>query len=84
MFAEAGHHMAIYDPYYAADASVLRRSYDFITASEVVEHLYAPGEVLARLFDLLRPGGWLGLMTKLVTDRAAFASWHYKLDPTHV
>ncbi len=23
-------------------------------------------------------------MTKLVRDRAAFATWHYKNDPTHV
>jgi hypothetical protein len=23
-------------------------------------------------------------MTKLVRDQAAFASWHYKNDPTHV
>jgi 2-polyprenyl-3-methyl-5-hydroxy-6-metoxy-1,4-benzoquinol methylase len=84
MFAEAGYDIAIYDPYYAADPSVWQRRYDFITASEVVEHLYAPGPVMTRLFDLLEPGGWLGLMTKLVTDRAAFGSWHYKNDPTHV
>ncbi|MFW6346660.1 MAG: methyltransferase, partial [Halomonas sp.] len=31
-----------------------------------------------------RPGGWLGLMTKRVTEREAFARWHYILDPTHV
>ncbi|MDT8388681.1 MAG: class I SAM-dependent methyltransferase [Thiogranum sp.] len=84
MFREAGYGMTIYDPYYAPDASALKRSYDFITASEVAEHLYAPGEVLTQLLALLRPGGWLGIMTKLVIDQAAFATWHYKLDPTHV
>ncbi|WP_275097996.1 class I SAM-dependent methyltransferase [Sedimenticola hydrogenitrophicus] len=84
MFAEAGYDMAIYDPFYAPDGRVLQRTYDFITASEVAEHLYAPGEVLTRLWNLLRPGGWLGLMTKLVSDQGAFANWHYKLDPTHV
>ena len=84
MFAEAGYDMVIYDPCYADDASMLQRRYDFITASEVAEHLYAPGEVLAQLFGLLKPGGWLGLMTKLVIDQAAFADWHYKNDPTHV
>ncbi|MEQ5801500.1 class I SAM-dependent methyltransferase [Halomonas sp. H10-9-1] len=84
MFEEAGHRMAIYDPFYAPGASVLEQSYDFITATEVVEHLFAPGKELARLASLLRPGGWLGLMTKRVTDHAAFTRWHYILDPTHV
>lgn len=84
MFEEADYEMAIHDVYYAPDTSVLARSYDFITASEVAEHLYRPGEVLARLYGLLRPGGWLGLMTKLVIDESAFSRWHYKQDPTHV
>jgi len=84
MFEEAGHPMAIYDPFYAPDAGVLEEEYDFITASEVVEHLFAPGEALAGLVARLRPGGWLGLMTKRATTREAFARWHYILDPTHV
>ncbi|MDW7746976.1 class I SAM-dependent methyltransferase [Halomonas sp.] len=84
MFEEAGHPMAIYDPFYAPDVAVLEQTYDFITASEVAEHLFAPGEELARLADLLPSGGWLGVMTKRVADRAAFTRWHYILDPTHV
>ncbi|MDT8878770.1 class I SAM-dependent methyltransferase [Halomonas saccharevitans] len=84
MFEEAGHPMAIYDPFYAPDAAVLERGYDFITATEVVEHLFAPGEELDRLVELLEPGGWLGLMTKRVASPEAFAGWHYILDPTHV
>ncbi|NIC37488.1 class I SAM-dependent methyltransferase [Halomonas desiderata] len=84
MFEEAGHPMSIYDPFYAPDAGVLERRYDFITATEVVEHLFAPGRELARLAALLPPGGWLGLMTKRVTGEEAFARWHYILDPTHV
>lgn len=84
MFEEAGHPMAIYDPVYASDRSVLAGTYDFITASEVVEHLFEPGRELARLVALLPPGGWLGLMTKRVTDHYAFTRWHYIQDPTHV
>lgn len=84
MFEEAGHPMAIYDPFYAPDRTVLEARYDFITATEVVEHLFDPGEELARLADRLVPGGWLGLMTKRVRCREAFAGWHYILDPTHV
>lgn len=84
MFEEAGHPMAIYDPFYAPDRRALEARYDFITATEVVEHLFAPGAELERLAGLLAPGGWLGLMTKRVRSPEAFAGWHYILDPTHV
>jgi SAM-dependent methyltransferase len=84
MLAEAGHDISLYDPFYAPDTSTLRGQYDFITASEVVEHLQRPGQELTLLWRLLRPGGYLGLMTKLVRDVEAFAGWHYKNDVTHV
>ncbi|MBZ0329335.1 class I SAM-dependent methyltransferase [Halomonas sp. ANAO-440] len=84
MFEEAGHPMAIYDPFYAADRVVLERQYDFITATEVAEHLFEPGLELERLAGMLRPAGWLGLMTKRVTRWETFPRWHYILDPTHV
>jgi hypothetical protein len=84
MFAGAGFPTAIYDPYYAPEKGVLQDRYDFITCSEVVEHLFHPGRELTALYRMLHPGGWLGLMTKLVIDRRAFARWHYKNDPTHV
>ncbi|MCE9682723.1 class I SAM-dependent methyltransferase [Halomonas alkalisoli] len=84
MFEEAGHPMAIYDPFYAPDPAALERHYDFVTATEVAEHLFEPGPELERLASLLRPAGWLGLMTKRVTTQQAFTRWHYILDPTHV
>ncbi len=84
MFEQAGHSMSIYDHFYARDPSVLEKQYDFITATEVVEHLHNPKEVLDKLWSCLKPGGWLGIMTKLALDREAFADWHYKNDPTHV
>ncbi|HKL78275.1 MAG TPA: class I SAM-dependent methyltransferase [Gammaproteobacteria bacterium] len=84
MLRERGYRMAVYDPFYAPDPAVLVPGWDFITATEVVEHLAAPGAELQRLAGLLRPGGWLGLMTKLVLDRERFATWHYIRDPTHI
>lgn len=84
MFEEAGHRVREYDPIYAQDETVFEERYDFITASEVVEHLHRPREELDRLWDRLQPGGWLGVMTKRVRDEAAFRTWHYRLDPTHV
>lgn len=84
MLREAGHTVALYDPFYAPDSSVLNGSYDFISATEVVEHLYFPGHELSRLWRILATGGTLGVMTKLVLDQDAFSRWHYKNDPTHV
>lgn len=84
MLKEVGHTVSLYDVFYEPDTAVLSSSYDFICATEVVEHLHQPGEQLAKLWRLLRPQGHLGIMTKLVKGQAAFASWHYKNDLTHV
>ena len=85
MFEEADYDMALFDVFYAPDRAVLTPgSYDFVTATEVFEHLHHPGQEIEGLLRLLRPGGWLGVMTKRVIDRQAFAGWHYKNDLTHV
>lgn len=84
MFEEVGHPMAIYDPFYATDTSPLAVRYDFVTASEVVEHFRNPADDLDRIWACVKPGGLLGIMTKLALDREAFARWHYKNDRTHV
>lgn len=85
MFEEVGHEMRIYDPFYADDESVFEEIYDFITTTEVVEHLFHPAEELDQLWNCLRPGGYLGIMTKLaMDDKKTFANWHYRLDETHV
>lgn len=84
MFEEAGFPVALYDVFYQADKAVLAEHYHFITATEVVEHLYQPGEVIRLLWQQLHEGGTLALMTKLVRDQQAFVNWHYKNDQTHV
>lgn len=84
MFEEAGHDVSIYDPFYAPDETQLTRQYDFVTASEVVEHFRNPAEDLRRLWACVKPGGHLGIMTKLAVDEASFAKWHYRNDATHV
>lgn len=84
VLCDAGFEVALFDKFYATDESPLTRKYEFITATEVVEHLRRPGWELERLWSLLSSRGWLGIMTKLVRDPVAFASWHYKNDPTHI
>lgn len=84
MLAEQGIRMAIYDPFFALEPEALRRSCDFITCTEVVEHFHSPADELDRLDRLLRPGGWLGVMTEMWREGRAFDDWHYVRDPTHV
>lgn len=81
---EAGHRVSLYDPFYFDHPNLLEQAYDFITATEVVEHLQHPARVFASLFEQLDPGGWLGVMTKQVIDQQAFATWHYIRDLTHI
>ncbi|HMQ17247.1 MAG TPA: class I SAM-dependent methyltransferase, partial [Phycisphaerae bacterium] len=85
MLSEAGRSVTLYDPFYAPDESVWSRTYDFIAAAEVLEHLHCPRTELDRLFAVLRPGGVLGVMTAFAPATAAeFRKWHYVRDPTHV
>jgi SAM-dependent methyltransferase len=84
MLREAGHRVALYDPFFHADDAALDQRHDFITCTEVVEHFHHPATEFRRLDDLLKPGGWLAVMTRLQTDDARFAQWHYRRDPTHV
>ena len=84
MLEEHGHCVALHDIYYHPAPELLDRMWDFITATEVVEHLAQPLRELDRLWDCLQPGGWLAIMTKRVRDQHAFRTWHYKNDLTHI
>ena len=84
MLEEAGMEMQVYDPYFAPGTSVLDREYDFVTCSEVAEHFYEPAIDWERMVTLLRPRGWLGVMTQLTDGCRQFDRWYYKNDPTHV
>jgi len=84
MFREDGFETDSYDPFFAENPTVFARKYDFITASEVLEHLRDPGGELERIFQILKPGGILGIMTEMLPDRSDFGSWYYKRDMTHI
>ena len=84
MLIEHGHSVALFDKFYACDNSVWSQNYDFICATEVLEHLARPRFEVERLWQQLKPGGYLGIMTKLAIDKTAFARWHYKNDPSHI
>lgn len=84
MLEAAGHPTAVYDPFFFGDRTPLQDHYDFITCSEVVEHFHHPAQEFDQLTGLLKPGGWLAIMTCFQTDDRAFANWRYRRDPTHV
>ena len=95
IFREAGYRIDTFDVFYDPRPELLdpvqrMKYYDFITATEVFEHLARPARELERLLALLKDGGILGIMTKSALDpddadsRDAFARWHYIRDPTHI
>lgn len=84
MLMEAGHPTAVYDPLFFNHPERLEAQYDFVTCTEVAEHFHHPFDEFACFDSLLKPGGWLAVMTRFQTDDAAFARWHYRRDPTHV
>ncbi len=74
-----------YDPAFFPHQSLLETKYDFITSSEVFEHLHRPKEVIESIWAMIKPGGILGIMTVFYPQKQEdFAKWWYKNDPTHV
>jgi SAM-dependent methyltransferase len=86
MFREEGFDMQIFDPFYSCNPEPLSGVYDFITASEVFEHLRDPLYELERLCRILKPGGILCIMTGMLPGPGAeeFREWFYKNDKTHL
>ena len=84
ILTKRGHSMSLFDPFFYPDRTMLERTYDFITCTETIEHFHRPAEEFARFEQMLKPGGWLGVMTCFQTEDSRFSSWHYRRDPTHV
>lgn len=84
MLEEHGFRMSVYDPFFAPDRAVLERRYDFVTCTETAEHFFDPAAEFARFGSLVRPGGWLAVMTGVLTEDIDFDTWWYVRDPTHV
>ena len=84
MLEEQGHSVELYDKYYANDHSVFDKEFDFITLTEVMEHLDDPIFELERLTSILKPKGVLAIMTQTLTKDVNFKTWYYKNDPSHI
>ncbi|MDC9714317.1 MAG: class I SAM-dependent methyltransferase [Gammaproteobacteria bacterium] len=84
MFEKQGHQVDLFDKFYANNPTIFSNQYDFITATEVFEHLSDPKFELNRLFSTLKKGGVLAIMTQMITKEVDFSTWYYKNDPTHI
>ena len=84
LLTESGRPTVSYDPLFFPDARLLDDRYDFVTASEVVEHAHDPAALFRQLVGLLLPGGTLGVMTAMHDATTNFATWWYRRDITHV
>lgn len=79
-----GHQLLQYDPFFAADHTLLQRQYDFICCYRVFEHFRFPHREWQLLCSLLKPGGWMAISTQLLTQLSGFEKWHHKDNLTHV
>lgn len=84
LIANSGHHVSLYDPFFASDQQVLQTQYDFVCSFKVFEHFRHPRKEWQLLCKLVKRGGWLAISTPLLNDLSYFNKWHYKTNPTHV
>ncbi len=80
-----GYQMAAWDPAFGpALPAAPADGWDFITCTEVIEHLHEPRASLKAMLHRIRPGGVLAIMTEWLPEPRQFNRWHYRRDPTHV
>lgn len=84
LLSDEGFDIQLYDPFFYPSRQALLKMYDFIFASEVVEHFYHPRREFDLLEKLLSPQGSLFLMTLLYQEDTPKENWFYLKDPTHV
>ena len=74
----------IYDPFFYPTQSFLKKRYDLITCTEVLEHLKNPLATLRILEFLLEEDGVLAVTTLFHTSTKDFKNWWYRRDATHI
>lgn len=75
-------HCRNYDPFFFPTKP--DTGFDFIFATECLEHFHNPEREILYLVSLLRKNGILTIMTSLWNDDTDFINWHYLRDKTHV
>jgi len=89
LLKERGYGVETYDPFFGPKEKP-GGVFDFITLTEVIEHLHRPALELNELRERLKPGGRLIVQTDTYPGGGAgrageyFENWGYRNDPTHV
>jgi len=85
LLKEKGFNVDQYDPYFAPERVYENKSYDLITSTEVIEHLKNPLKEFKLLTKILKPRGYLALMTKFHLDKEdSFWQWQYRREKNHI
>lgn len=82
LFRGEGFECLPYDPFFFPEMP--DGPFDFIAASETFEHLRHPREEIGRIYENLKPGGLLGVMTAFWEEALFMNNWHYRRDFTHL
>jgi hypothetical protein len=73
-----------YDPIFFPHASLLKNRYAFLLCSEVAEHFFYPEKEFATMNELMHPGAYIAISSRLWCEGSNFDQWFYRRDPTHV
>ena len=84
LLVELGGVVENYDPIFLPNNELLKRQYEVVTSTEVVEHFKNPKLDWGQLVERVAPCGLLGIMTQFLLSESDYKSWWYKKDPTHV
>lgn len=84
LLEDNGYNVNKYDPFFWKEEGVLKLSYDFIFACEVIEHFRMPKSEFKLMRSLLKKDGILFCMSSIYSESIDFENWYYKNDPTHV
>lgn len=81
---QKGYSIESYDIFFAPHGLANAQELDFVVCIETAEHFFNPGAEFANMFQRLKKGGALILMTKLFEENLQLKDWHYTRDKTHV
>jgi len=84
MMSRSGYVVQMYDPFFSTEIDVLNKTYDFIVCTETAEHFHNPSKDFEKFDQMLKPNGFLGVMTSFTDNVKKFEDWYYRRDPTHV
>jgi len=71
-----------YDPIYFNE--IPEGQYDFIFANECFEHFFFPAKEIRKIKDLLKPNGYLIVITEKWNSSTVFTKWPFAKDSMHV